>query len=249
VPLVGLEQNAYHHLDVWSHTLLTLEELDRIISDPGEVFPGHEEYILEHLEEPLQDLYPRKAFLRLATLYHDAGKALTMTRDAAGRIHFYSHQRFSRDAAAELARRLRLSRRAGDYVVGVVGGHMDIGLAMVDRPTRRLLRRLLARLGDELVDVVLLSTADRRATRGPLSTPDKLERYIRFCGSLLNEHRRELDTPPLILGRDLIRELDLSEGPFIGEILREVRVAQMEGALKSREEALRFARDLVRRAE
>ena len=131
-----------------------IEELDRIISDPGTVFPGHAEYILEHLEEPLQDLYPRKAFLRLAALYHDAGKALTMTRDDAGRIHFYSHQRFSRDAAAELVRRLRLSRRAGDYVVGVVGGHMDIGLTMVDRPTRRQLRRLLARLGDELVDVV-----------------------------------------------------------------------------------------------
>ena len=99
------------------------------------------------------------------------------------------------------------------------------------------------------MDVVLLSTADRRATRGSLSTPEKLERYIRFCGLLLDEHRRELDTPPLILGRDLIRELDLAEGPFIGEILKEVRVAQMEGTLRSREEALRFARDLARRAE
>lgn len=245
VPLVGLEQNAYHHLDVWSHTLLTLEELDRMICDPGEVFPGHADLIRERMEEPLQDLYPRKAFLRLAALYHDAGKAETMSRDASGRIHFYSHQKHSREAAVELVERLRLSRKAGDYIVNVVAEHMDIGLAISDSPTRRHLRRLLARLGEELIDVVLLSTADRYATRGPLSTPGKLRRYVEFCQVLLDEHRREKDTPPLIMGRDLIRELNLTEGPLIGEILKEVRVAQMEGALKSREDALRFARDLV----
>lgn len=249
VPLVGLEQNAYHHLDVWSHTLLALEELDRLISDPGALFPGHEEYITERLEEPLQDLYPRKAFLRLASLYHDAGKAETLSRDASGRIHFYAHQKHSHEAAVELVERLRLSRRAGDYVVGVVAGHMDIGLAMADRPTPRQIRRILARLGDELVDVVLLSTADRYATRGPLSTQEKLERYVAFCRKLLDEHRRERETPPLIMGRDLIQELGLEQGPFIGEILKEVRVAQLEGALKSRRDALRFARDLVRYGE
>ncbi len=245
VPLVGLEQNAYHHLDVWSHTLLTLEELDRIIADPGTLFPGHADDVRERLEEPLQDLYPRKAFLRLAALYHDAGKAETVSRDASGRIHFYSHQKHSREAAVELVGRLRLSRRAGDYIVNVVGGHMDIGLAMADRPSRRQLRRLIARLGEELVDVVLLSAADRQATRGTLSTPEKLRRYTAFCAHLLDEYRREQDTPPLIMGRDLIKELNLMEGPFIGEILKEVRVAQMEGALKGREDALRFVRDLL----
>ncbi|MBC7229271.1 MAG: HD domain-containing protein [Actinobacteria bacterium] len=249
VPLVGLEQNAYHHLDVWSHTLLTLEELDRLIADPGGMFPGHEDHIRERMEEPLQDLYPRKAFLRLAALYHDAGKAETVSRDASGRIHFYSHQEHSRGAARELTERLRLSRRAGDYVVDVVAKHMDIGLAVVDRPTRRRLRHLLSRLGEELVDVVLLSVADRRATRGPLSTPDKLERYVAFCAALLEEHGRERETPPLIMGRDLVREFHLPEGPFVGEILREVRAAQMEGVLKSREDALRFARDLIHRAD
>jgi poly(A) polymerase len=243
---VGLEQNAYHHLDVWSHTLLTLEELDRLLADPGEAFPHHSERIDERMRQTVQDLQPRSSFLRLAALYHDTGKAETLTRDAAGFIHFYSHQRHSQDAVQGLAERLRLSRKAGDYLANTVGKHMDIGLAVSEHPSERQIRKMVARLGDELVDVILLSTADRRATRGPLSTPEELEAYVAICNRLLDAYYEEEEIPPLLGGRDLMVELGLPQGPAIGEILKEVRIAQMEGALKSREDALRFAWDLVR---
>lgn len=243
---VGLEQNAYHHLDVWSHTLLTLEKLDRLLEDPGEAFPRHAGRIREHMQQTLQDLQPRVSFLRLAALYHDAGKAKTLSRDASGRIHFYSHQRHSQDAVLGLAERLRLSRKAGDYLACTVGKHMDIGLTVPEHASERQLRRTIARLGDELVDVVLLSTADRFATQGPLNTPDEIDAYVSTCNLLLDAYYREKDVEPLIGGRDLMEALGLAQGPAVGEILKEVRIAQLEGALKSREEALRFAADLVR---
>jgi len=242
---VGLEQNAYHHLDVWSHTLLTLEELDRLLGDPGSVYPEHGGEISEHMQETVQDRYPRSAFLRLAALYHDAGKPHTFSRDEGGRIHFHSHQSLSREAVQRLSERLRLSRRAADYLVRVVGLHMDIGFALRQDLTRRGLHRLVNRLGEEMADVVLLSTADRFATRGPLTTTEGLERYVAFCRSLLDEHYRERETPPLLRGGDLLSELGLEEGPLVGEILREVRAAQMEGYVGSREEALELARRLL----
>lgn len=243
---VGLEQNAYHHLDVWSHTLLTLEQLDWLLAEPDAVFPSHQERIREHMRRTVQDLQPRSSFLRLAALYHDVGKAETFSRDSAGRIHFYSHQKHSQEAVLELAERMRLSRKAADYLAAAVGRHMDIALAAPERVTERRLRKIIARMGDELVDVVLLSVADRYATRGPLSTPGELEGYVEFCNLLLDAYYREKDIAPLIGGRDLIEEMGLTEGPAIGEILKEVRIAQMEGALKSREDALRFAGDLIR---
>ncbi|MEW6553334.1 MAG: HD domain-containing protein [Actinomycetota bacterium] len=243
---VGLEQNAYHHLDVWSHTLLTIEELDILLKDPGRVFPGHAARIAEHMAQTIQDLQPRSSFLRLAALYHDAGKADTSTTDASGRIHFYSHQRHSQDAVIDLAERLRLSRKALDYLAVTVGKHMDIGITTPERASERQLRRVVANLGDELVDIVLLSVADRRATRGPLSTPQELQSYVEACGRLLDAYYREKEVPPLIGGRDLMDELGLPEGPAIGEILKEVRIAQLEGALKHRGDALRFAGDLIR---
>ena len=45
--------------------------------------------------------------------------------------------------------------------------------------------------------------------------------------------------PPLLRGRDLL-EMGYSPGPRLGEILREVRRRQIEGELKTKEEALRF---------
>ena len=243
---VGLEQNAYHHLDVWSHTLMTMEELDHLLSHPEEVYPDHAEEIRKRMEEALQGLQPRSSFLRLAALYHDAGKAETFSRNGTGRIHFYSHQRHSEGAVARLVQRLRLSNKAGDYLLSTVGKHMDIGLTITGRASPREIRKTINRLGDDLVDVVLLSTADRLATRGPLTTPEGLDRYVAFCRRLLDEYYREKDVPTLIRGRDLIEELGLPEGPAIGGILNEVRMAQLEGAVASREEALDLARDLIR---
>lgn len=242
---VGLEQNAYHHLDVWDHTLASLVELDGLLGDPGKWYPEHAGILARRMEEPLQDKYPRRSFLRLAALYHDAGKPLTFSRGEDGRIHFHAHQKFSREAVLNLAGRLRLSRRAREYLGSVVGCHMDIGLALRQELTPRARRRLVYRLGENLVDVVLLSTADRFATRGPLTTPQGLDRYVRACREMLGELVREEKTPPLIRGRDLLRELGMEEGPAVGEILRRVREAQMEGRISRREEALRLAERLV----
>ncbi|MDY6796289.1 MAG: hypothetical protein SWK76_13600 [Actinomycetota bacterium] len=242
---VGLEQNAYHHLDVWSHTLLTMEELDRLLSGPETVYPEHASKIKGHMKEVLQDLKPRSSFLRLAALYHDAGKASTFSRDESGYIHFYYHHKYSEDAMAGLADRLGFSRKAGDYLVRTVGKHMDIGFAVSDQVSSRGLRKLVNRLGDELVDIVLLSTADRYATRGPLTSREGLQRYVDFCRRLLDESDREKEVPPLIGGRDLIEEVGLRQGPGIGRILEEVRIAQLEGAVDSRAEALELARNLV----
>ncbi len=243
---VGMDQNAYHHLDVWSHTLLTIEELDHLLAEPGRVYPDHAERITEWMHQTLQDLQPRSSFLRLAALYHDVGKVETFSRDDAGRIHFYSHQRYSQEAVSRVAERLRLSRKASNYLVNTVGKHMDIGLAGSERDQARQLRKMIARFGDELVDVVLLSTADRCATRGPLSSQEELDLYIEICRRLLEAYFSEKDVPPLIGGRELIERLGLPEGPAIGEILKEVRIAQLEGALCSKEDALRFAEDIVR---
>jgi len=244
VKAVGLEQNTYHHLDVWSHTLLTLDELDALLRDPAKAFPDHAAMLAERMAQRLQDLYQRAAFLRLAALYHDAGKADTFSRDETGRIHFYDHQEKSLQAVLRLADRLKLSRRAREYLAATVGKHMDIGLSLKEEVSARRLRRMVAGLGEELPDVVLLSTADRFATRGPLTTEESLARYVSLCRRLLEEYRREEELPLLVRGKDLLEKLGMSEGPMVGEILRKVRAAQLEDTVKSREEAMEMARKL-----
>lgn len=242
---VGVEQNAYHHLDVWSHSLLALDELDLLLSDPARAYPDYAEAIQTHMRQTLQDLWPRSAFLRLAVLYHDAGKVERYTRDRKGRIHFYGHEALSKRAAEDLAGRLCLSSKATDYLAGTIGKHMLILLGMKEEPTARDFAGIAGQLGEELVDIVLLSTADRFATRGPLTTPEEVRRYVEYCRRLLAEYYRAKEVSALLRGGDIIDQLGVSRGPLIGEILDEVRLAQLEGSVSTREEALEFARSLI----
>lgn len=240
--LAGLPQNYYHHLDAWRHTLLTLDELDRLLEHPEERYPRHAVMIREHLRQPLQEIYTREAMLRLAVLFHDTGKAATMSRDDTGRIHFYGHSEYSVREMEKAARNLRLSRRSRDFLMQVVGNHMRIASRLTEASSNKATIRLARGLGEETVDVVLLSTADRFATLGEASTPEGLRAFIDLGAALLDQYERDLVVEPLLNGDDLLTSLDLRPGEIIGSLLREVREAQLEGKVGSREEALRWAK-------
>lgn len=244
-PLTGLPQNYYHHLDAWRHTLLALDELDRLLEHPEEMYPRHAVMIREHLRQPLQEIYTREAMLRLAVLFHDTGKAATMSRDDAGRIHFYGHSEHSMREMEKAARNLRLSRSSRDFLMRVVDNHMRIATHLAEAPSDQATIRLARVLGEETVDVVLLSTADRFATLGEASTPEGMRAFIDLGAELLDRYERDLTVEPLLNGDDLLASLDLRPGEIIGSLLREVREAQLEGKVGSREEALEWAKRAI----
>jgi poly(A) polymerase len=240
--MVGLPQNTYHHLDAWRHTLATLDELDRLMEHPEKTYPRHAVSIREHMGRRIQGPYQRSAMLRLAALFHDSGKTATWSRDDSGRIHFHGHARFSVEEMNAAARRLCLSRRSADYLEKLVERHMDLASLQKAGGSQRGLYRMLQRSGEELIDLVVLSTADRLATRGEASTPRELEGFIALGDALLELGERNAVLPPLLTGRELCLELGVEEGPVVGDLLRELREAQVTGKIASRQEALELAR-------
>ena len=60
-----------------------------------------------------------------------------------------------------------------------------------------------------------------------------------YCREQLKRPREELDPPPLVTGDDLI-ELGIPQGPNYRILLEEVRVAQLDGNFRNREQALRW---------
>ncbi len=243
--LSGVSQNHYHDLDAWEHTLAALDELDVLIEHPEKTYPRFAVNIRERLSRPLQGPYPRAALLRMAALFHDAGKADTWSRGEDGRIHFHGHARFSVVEAAAAAKRLCLSNRSSEYIQAMVREHMMMASYVKGGITRRGLNRILFKMGEDVVDLVVLSTADRLATRGPASTPEDLERFIGLGNDILALAEREEDSPPLLSGHDLRRELGMEEGAALGKMLRRLREAQLNGELNSRVEALAMARRML----
>ncbi len=193
----------------------------------------------------------RVALLKLATLIHDNAKPQTKEIHSDGKVSFYGHQEIGADVAAEIARRLRLSRQDSGYVALVVREHMRPGqLRAGEVITARALVRFFRDLGDAGPDVLLHELADHMAARGPHLQPDYWREHLTWIGVMLDAYwgQPEERRIPLLRGSDLIAELGLVPGPQIGALLRAIGEAHAVGEISCREEAIALAREIVERS-
>jgi poly(A) polymerase len=169
--------------------------------------------------------------LVFAVLFHDVAKPVTATVDTTGRIRFNEHDRIGAQMTEAIMRRLRFSGAEIEATVEMVKQHM----VFKDAPNMRVakLKRFMARptFGDELE----LHRVDCESSHRML---DNYEFLLRKRQEFANE---PIIPPPLVRGDDLIA-LGLKPGPKFGEILEAVETRQLEGTLRTREEALEWVK-------
>jgi poly(A) polymerase len=165
--------------------------------------------------------------LVLSALFHDIGKPPTSEVDETGRIRFNGHDRIGAEMTEEIMKRLRFSRAEIDATVEAVRQHM----VFKDVPRMRIakLKRFMAR--PTFADELELHRVDCASSHRMMENYDFL---LRKRDEFANE---PIIPPPLVTGNDLIG-LGMKPGPKFGEILEAVETLQLEGALKTREEAL-----------
>jgi len=247
-PTKGVEQNEFHHLDVWGHTLLAYRIFEE---DPiPEPLEGFRDRVKGYLECEYTGGVSRYALIKLAVLLHDIGKPETRSVDEEGRVHFYGHDRLGAEMARRICGRLRLSKRGSSLVELLIKNHLGLmHLGKDYPPTDRALYRFLRRLGEEWVGEVLLSMADLKASRGPGRSDEEARMTDEIVRKLAHLYYVEIPRRKahrrIVTGDDLIRELNLSPGPIIGELLRAIEEAQAIGRIKTKEEALELARRLI----
>src|SRR2546428_5969234 len=184
--------------------------------------------VFEHTRLMLQFL-PEKGSVPLvfSVLLHDVANPRTAVVDETGRIRFNGHDRICAEMTEEIMGRLRFSGAEIDATVEMVRQHM----VFKDVPKMRVakLRRFMARptFDDELE----LHRVDCEGSHRML---DNYEFLLRKRDEFANE---PIVPPPLVRGDDLIA-LGLKPGPKFGEILEAIETRQLEGNLRSREEAL-----------
>lgn len=251
----GMPQPSSHHLDVLAHSLETLRQMEGIWQAPGRFFPEQG----EHMAQLLADDRHRRQ-LNWAALLHDLGKPATyaVREEKNGRITFYNHDRAGAEMFRQFARRLHWSNEDTDRVASLIGNHMrPFHLANEARKGQLSLRaciRMIKRAQQDLAGLFFLSMADALAGQGPESIPT-MEQELAGLYLQLEQVRREhvepvQAAPPLVNGRDLIRELKLDPGPLFKVVLTAVSEAQMEGVVHNRDEALQWVAGYIeQRAE
>jgi tRNA nucleotidyltransferase (CCA-adding enzyme) len=196
----------------------------------------------------------RSLAVRLAALFHDAGKPATAWRGTDGRLHYYakpgyadrSHEQVGAELAARALRQLRYPNALRSRVVRIVRHHMF----QVGKGNALRARRFLAKHGDalafELVDHKEADFIGKRAG-GDLQTDLDLEKLAAFRATLERERASPHRLADLAVdGHDLI-ELGYTPGPQLGHVLQELLRAVVDDPRRNnRDELLRRAR-LVRR--
>ena len=243
----GVEQNRFHHLDVYDHTLAVLEQvvaLERDLAPLGE----HAAAAAAVLAEPLADDLTRGEALRFGALLHDAAKPRTQNFTADGHITFFHHDAEGAQLAEGVLGRLRASQRLRAHVAALTRHHLRLGFLVHERPlSRRAVHRYLCTCAPVEVDVTVLSVADRLATRGRNASA-AIEAHLELARQLLGEALRwRADGPPapLLRGDELTSELGIAGGPDVGRLLAELEAAQFAGEIDDRASALRHAREFV----
>jgi len=251
--LKGVAQSAPHVHDVYEHTLATIAEAERLTAFPDAHLGPDEARFLgpfaadlaEHFGATISENRTRSTLLKFAAMLHDVGKPLTRTVQADGRIRFFGHERVGADIATEVLTRLRFTTRETRLISTVVTHHMRPGLLLKEPSvTRRAIYRLFRDTGDAGVDVLILALADQLATRGETLQRAHWRDYLRLTHRMLDHYfrkRQEVVAPPkLVTGRDVMAVLNLPSGPRVGQLLEELREAQAEGQVLTREQALDF---------
>ena len=116
----GVLQNGYHHLDVFEHSLTAVAQLETVLAKPGAFFQAAAEYVADYARQD-----KKAALLKLAALFHDAGKPPTREfREDQERYTFYHHERLGMEIFQGVAARLRLSQEENRTVTRLIELHM-----------------------------------------------------------------------------------------------------------------------------
>lgn len=246
----GTSQNGYHHLDVWGHSLLTLENVEAVLQNPEDYFGGYCPNLREYLDFGSVSGRLTKSIIKLTALFHDVGKPETKSVGAGGRVMFPGHEDAGRRIVDAVAGRLRLSRKETGFVRDLVGGHMHLSnLSFMDSLSTKVILRFFRKYPGEFWAYFILFIADSMAARGGEAPLDRAQKTLLMTKEMLDRYYREIkprvETPPLITGRDLIDKFGLSPGPLLGRILNDLENARLEGDIRDRDEALRYAEKII----
>jgi tRNA nucleotidyltransferase (CCA-adding enzyme) len=222
-PLVGCEQEPEWHPegDVWTHTLMVIDEARKANGDLGR---------------------PQLITVMLGAVCHDLGKPAT-TAFVDGRIRSLDHEQAGVEPAESLLDRLNIHSIDGFdvrwQVIGLVAQHLKPGMFhkaanVGDGAFRRLAQK---------VDLELLARLARADCRGRTGSFDcsAMDWFIERARALGVEHQ---PPPPLLLGRHLL-ELGLEPGPRVGEVLKQVYEKQLDGAITNVGEGIEEAQRIL----
>lgn len=175
--------------------------------------------------------------LAWGVLLHDVGKPPTFrsAAETGDRIRFDGHVEVGVRMGAEICRRLKMSNDNTDQILALIANHMKFKDAEQMRAST-LKKFVRMPKFDEHMALHRLDC---------LSSHRHLDAYNFVHDFLARTPPEQVRPPRLLTGNDLLY-MGLDPGPKFREVLQAVEDAQLEGAIQTRDEAMRLAEEAYR---
>ena len=183
--------------------------------------------------------------LKLSALFHDVGKLNTIKALPNGHHYFPGHSEESAKMTREILTRLKFDNYTINRVCAIINEHLVLHVDYM--PTDGEIKRLLNKVGsDNIFTLFQLQRADINSLWDPMPFLKKVK-YIEDKTISILENKEPLTTKDLaIKGSDLLKELNLTPGPKVGEIISLLLEKVLDDkTLNTKEKLLQIAKSLI----
>ena len=238
----GVTQNDWHHLDVFDHSILTLEKFESLINIPApyDWWKTIKEYLLETISGSRTYLQ----LFKFGSLVHDIGKVPCKEVNAeTGKITFYRHEVEGSKMMKSVSDRFRLSSKEQILLQNITKNHMRPGTIIQQGITDKKLYRFFNEAGRDGLGICLVCLADRFSALGANVSENELITFAAGIYQIMNEYFIQINQvkiKPLLNGREIMERFKLEPGPIIRKLLIILEEAQFAGEIQNKEEAVIF---------
>lgn len=234
--------NTHHHLDLFHHVVETVRQIEILYNE----ISGFEK---EHLDAIDFGGFPRINHLKLAGFLHDIGKFSTWTIEEGGRHRFIKHDDVGSKMVVPLLRDLKFSKKQIEYISCMIKNHIyPSNVIVAPSLNDKVMMRYVRKMGDNVIDNIILAKADRLSARGVDITEEIVNANISGLDKLLDFYLSKKDSlaplPKLIDGREIMEILNIKPSPKLGEIINAINEAQLNGDISTHEEAVNYIKNL-----
>ena len=195
--------------------------------------------------------FPRINHLNLAEFLHDIGKFSTWTIEPSGRHRFIKHDDVGAKMVVELLKRWKFSKKQIEYISCMIKNHIyPSNVIIAPDLNEKVIMRYIRKMGDNVIDNIILARADRLSARGVDVTENMVQANLNGLAALLNTYLEKKETlkplPKLLDGKEIMSILNVQPSPLLGNVINALKEAQLNGEVNTREEAVYFIKEWYR---